>query len=415
MLDNNSFVKDLSSLISEYLTSEQSNSYFQAMIETFLPNSSEILPTSELYTRIFNDNLQSENVRLFADTIITHIAKDLPEEKYVEFLLQFSKLILTQGENNLSFELASTALTLCDSKKEFELLKAQGLLLTAEFYMKQAIWKDAVNSIKQSIEIFERNNFTSGLAKCEFLMGSMYVEKGDLKAGRVRLDNCLNYLKLSNDTQLTAMVEVHFGIISYIEGNFTKALDYYEKAKAKFEANGDLRRKAEVLQNIGMIYQQQNNFSKALDIYNECIEIAKDKGYKPILNLSLINKAAIFLEQNAIDDSFKTAHEAMTLSYQLNDKLSIADIHKILGIISSKKENYLAAETYLLTSLRLNNELSQDLNAAETNYELGILYKTKGDRSRAFTHLLSAYKYYNKNNSKSLSVEIESHLSGLTI
>lgn len=415
MFENNNFVKDLSSLISEYLTLEQSNNYFQAMIETFLPNSSEILPTSELYTRIFNDNLQSENVRLFADTIITHISKDLPEEKYVEFLLQFSKLILTQGENNLSFELASTALILCDSKKEFELLKAQGLLLTAEFYLKQAIWKDAISSIKQAIEVFERNSFISGLAKCEFLMGSMYVEKGDLKAGRVRLDNCLNYLKQNDDTQLTAMVEVHFGIISYIEGNFQKALDYYEKAKAKFETNGDLRRKAEVLQNIGMIYQQQNNFSKALDIYNECIEIAKDKGYKPILNLSLINKAAIFLEQDAIDDSFNTAHEAMTLSYQLNDKLSIADIHKILGIISSKRENYLAAETYLLTSLRLNNELSQDLNAAETNYELGILYKTKGDRYRAFTHLLSAYKYYNKNNSKSLSVEIESHLSGLTI
>ncbi|MFA7420133.1 MAG: tetratricopeptide repeat protein [Melioribacteraceae bacterium] len=415
MLEKNNFVKDLNSLISECLTSEQSNSYFKTMMETVYPNSSEIVSTNELYSRIFNENLQSEKVRLFADTIITHISKELSEEKYIEFLLQFSKLILTQGENNLSYELASTVLTLCNSKKEFELLKAQGLLLTAEFYMKQAIWKDAVSSIKLSIEIFERNNFIAGLAKCEFLMGSMYVEKGDLKAGRVRLDNCLNYLNQSNDTQLTAMVEVHFGIISYIEGNFQKALDYYEKARTKFETHGDLRRKAEVLQNIGMIYQQQNHFTKALGIYNECIDIAKDKGYKPILNLSLINKAAIFLEQNAIEDSFKTAHEAMTLSYQLNDKLSIADIHKILGIISSRKENYSAAETYLLTSLRLNNELNQDLNAAETNYELGILYKTRGDRSRAFTHLLSAYKYYNKNNSKSLSVEIESHLSSLTI
>lgn len=413
MFEQNKFVKDLNALISGYLSHEQCESYLLTMTETFYPNSTHIESSTELFTKIFNDNLVSERIRFLTDTLVTFASKELPEEKYIELLLEFSKLILNQGENNLSFELATNVINYCNSTDKYELYKAQGLLLIAEFYMRQAIWKEAVNSIKLGRDIYESNNYKNGLAKCEFLMGSMYVEKGDLKAGKVRLDNCLNYLDQDKDPMMMAMIEVHFGIISYIEGNFQKSLNYYEKALHKFENLGDSRRKAEVLQNIGMIHKQLKDYPRALAIYNECIKIAKDFGYKPILNLSFINQAEIYLEQNKIEESFKFAHDAMTLSYQLNDKLSIAEIHKILGVISKRKENYSAAEHYLLTSLRLNKDLNQDLNMAETNYELGMLYKDKGDKSQAHNHLLNAYKYYNKNNSKTLSSEIESCLAGL--
>jgi tetratricopeptide (TPR) repeat protein len=86
----------------------------------------------------------------------------------------------------------------------------------------------------------------------------------------------------------------------------------------------------------------------------------------------------------------------------------------MLGVIALKKRNFSSAENFLLTSLRLNQDLNQELNCAETNYQLGVLYKTKGNKSQAHNHLLNAFKFYNKNQSKTIASEIESHLSSLT-
>jgi tetratricopeptide (TPR) repeat protein len=81
-----------------------------------------------------------------------------------------------------------------------------------------------------------------------------------------------------------------------------------------------------------------------------------------------------------------------------NDKLTIAEVYKIKGIIQRNKENYSTAENFLLTSLRLNDELGNQLNHAETSYELGILYNLTDDKEKSEKHFTDALGYYKKIN-----------------
>jgi hypothetical protein len=54
--------------------------------------------------------------------------------------------------------------------------------------------------------------------------------------------------------------------------------------------------------------------------------------------------------------------------------------------------------TFLLTSLRLNDELGNQLNHAETSYELGILYNLTDDKEKSEKHFTDALGYYKKIN-----------------
>jgi tetratricopeptide (TPR) repeat protein len=73
------------------------------------------------------------------------------------------------------------------------------------------------------------------------------------------------------------------------------------------------------------------------------------------------------------------ADKAMEVCHQIDDKLSIADIYRTKSIIERKLNNYPLAESYLQSSLRLNEKMKNTLNVAETSYELASLY---GDLTR---------------------------------
>ena len=405
---------DLNSILGRFLSQTQIHEYIDSIALDFLPQQPLRMTSDENQLNdYFNENIQTKKIRLLSDTLVTYVGKILTEEKYIEFLLEFGKLILTRGENNLTLDITLMVYSLVDKKKKYENYKAQTFLLFADYHMRQASWKEAFNAIKRAKAIFESVGNKSGLGECEFLIGSAFVEQGDLKAGKFRLENCLTYLNQENDPVLFAMIDVHLGIIAFIEENLELALNYYNKALSKFELLGDERRRAETLLNKGVVYRNLGQIEKAIEIFNESSDIARQNGFLPTLNLCFVNKAEIYLQKEELERSTRYSQKAIELSYLLNDRLSIADVHKILGVISKKQKNYSLAENYLLTSLRLNHELNEELNAADANYELGLLYKEKGNKDNARIHLTCALNYYIHNNSKTFSAVIESQLSSL--
>ncbi|MBM4170961.1 MAG: tetratricopeptide repeat protein [Ignavibacteria bacterium] len=405
---------DLKGLLSKYLTQEQINEYMRTMAMDFLPlQPLRLTSTEDQLNKFFNENIQTNKVRILSDTLITFIEKNLSFEHFMKFLLEFSKMNLVQGEFNLSFELANYVYNSVETKTDFEVFKAHALVLIAEYYLRQALQKDAFNSLKSARAIYEALDNKNGLGKCEFLLGAMYIEKGDLKAGKIRLENCLSYIDQSKEIMTLAQVETNLGIINYIEGNLEVALEFYNSAQARFYQMNDHRRKAEVMLNKAMIFRKLGKRDEALELFNEASAVARCFGYAPILNLCFLNKAELFLEMNELDRAANYTQKAIEMSYLLNDKLSIAEVHKLYGIIAKKQKKYTVAENYLLTSLRLNHELNQELNAAETEHELGILYKERGAKSEALTFLTKALSYYNKNNSKAIASEIQEEVVNL--
>ena len=264
------YCSDLNSIMCKYLNQEQIHEYIESIAFDFLPQQPMRMTSDENQLNdYFNENIQTKKIRLLSDTLVTYTGNIMAEEIYIEFLLEFGKLILTRGENNLALDISLMIYTLVDNKKKYENYKAQAFLLFADFHMRQASWKEAFDAIKKAKLIFESTGNRNGLGECEFFIGSAFVEQGDLKAGKFRLENCLTYLNKEEDPMLFAMIDVHLGIIEFIEENFELALNYYNRAQNKFELFGDERRKAETLLNKGVVYRSLGQIEKAIEIFND--------------------------------------------------------------------------------------------------------------------------------------------------
>jgi tetratricopeptide (TPR) repeat protein len=94
------------------------------------------------------------------------------------------------------------------------------------------------------------------------------------------------------------------------------------------------------------------------------------------------------------------ADKSMEVAHKLNDKLTIAEVYKIKGIIQRSVQNYTLSENYFETSLRLNIEAGNQLNRAETYQELGVLYKEMGKLQQSKENFKLALEYFKKINSE---------------
>ncbi len=86
----------------------------------------------------------------------------------------------------------------------------------------------------------------------------------------------------------------------------------------------------------------------------------------------------------------------MEVAYKLSDKLTIAEVYRIKGMIQRNLKNYTLAENFLLTSLRLNKEAGNQLNVAETSNELGLLYRDMGRIKDSEQRFKEALEYSNR-------------------
>jgi hypothetical protein len=114
---------------------------------------------------------------------------------------------------------------------------------------------------------------------------------------------------------------------------------------------------------------------------------------------------------NALYYAAEFADKALEISHAIDDKLALADIYKVKGIIERKLKNFKLAEEYLLGSLRINNILGNEMNIAETSLELAVLYEQINNSFSRKQYLQSSLDYYKEINASTKIKKIEELLN----
>jgi len=104
------------------------------------------------------------------------------------------------------------------------------------------------------------------------------------------------------------------------------------------------------------------------------------------------------------------ADKALDISNSTDDKLTSADSYRVKGIIERSWKNFDAAETYLLTSLRINTNLKNENNIALTSLELAALYEERNNSQSKESYLTSALNYFKQINAINEVKKIEDML-----
>jgi tetratricopeptide (TPR) repeat protein len=364
------FRGDIQQLLASFINQEDLSDFIKKLINGVDKSKKSMDVVNKFYADQLKIEYNFAKDRIEIDRAITFAKKNLDNEKYLELLRKLGQLCIGHGKLNLAYEVLTKSIKESSNTNH----KAEGLLLLCDVHSRRAEWKRSISALEEAKELFEKNNNNLGTSKCENLLGVLFGERGQLENAKLHFENCLLLLNPESEKELAASVESNLGIIENIQQNYPQALEYFKRSLRKFEILGNYRRIAEIRQNIGLMHFTQKNYTEAIEELDQSIEIALKEGFMPVLGLSYLGKANVLVELEDFGSASQFADKAMEVSHQIDDKLTIADIYRIKSAIERKLQNYTLAESYLQSSLRLNEKMKNVLNIAETYYDLATLY-----------------------------------------
>lgn len=359
-------------------------------------------------------NLQENTYLLFIDLLLTFATDNLNKAKLIELMLYLGETCIAHGELEIASQIYTQILSKINNEDRLENIAGHSLLALSEINSRQAKWDKSINFINQAKKNFSKQNDIKGIAKCNNMLGTIYGDRGNIKKAKEYFENSLSLLSLQADIALIGMIETNIGILNSIKGDYNESLLYYQRALIKYEQIKDVLRMSQLRHNLGMLYTQKGEYETALIEFDRSVALSIKAGFLPNLALSYLSKSYVYAKSNDLPLASAFADKSLELCRKLNDRLSIADIYKIKGIIERKLRHYDLSENYFLTSLRINTELENILNHAETMAELGELYIEIHKKEEANKCLKAALKDYKKMGADLHIKEIAGRLNNIT-
>jgi tetratricopeptide (TPR) repeat protein len=347
------------------------------------------------------------------DLLILYAKEKLESKKFSELLLSIGKFALNEGEGDLSLEIFERVIKESNRKPETAEYFAEANLLIAELYKKKTKWSLSFRYLRKSKKTYKKIANINGATKCSNMLGTIYGELGNFKRARLCFEESLELISRTNNHEIQGMIEINLGIINGISGDYQKSRFYFNKALKNFEKGADQKRLAEIYNNLGMLDYDADKLKQALKEFDMSIKSSTKINYLPLMGLSFLGKAVTYLKLNNLQMAASFSDKAMKVCNKVNDRLSVADIYKVKGIIERELGEIEKSEILLKTSLMMNIELGNKLNEAETSVELGRLYYKLKDKQKGSECLRKAIAYYRVQGSKKKIRELEPLLMGI--
>jgi tetratricopeptide (TPR) repeat protein len=320
--------------------------------------------------------------------------------------LELGNICIASGKINFAQEIFNK---ICKKSSDKSII-AKSLIGLADIYSRRANWIRGISLVTEAETIFKENNDRMGLANCFNMLGSISGEMGDIEKAKNYFNQSLVFANESSDEELNAKIETNLGVVNSILGNNDESIIHYESAMMIYKEIGDLRRVAEVYVNIGLNFLDAGDTKSSLSALDRGIEISVDNRYFGVLTLLYHAKAQVLIAEKDILSAKEFADRALSLSHNLDDKLTIADIYKLRGIIAKELNDTMTSEDYLMISLRINTSLRNSLNTAEVSFELACLYKDQGKHQQSKYYYSQAIDYFRRSNAPDRVMKIENML-----
>jgi tetratricopeptide (TPR) repeat protein len=388
------FEIELDGLLKRYFNDDELSQFNQNINPPKEGNNKITGMINDFYKNQLQIEINNCSERIKIDRTVTFSEKTLQADKFYIFLLDLSQLCLSRGRLNLANELFKKV----KKNSNNNVRKAESLLGLADVFSRRADWKRSLVLIDEAESIYRELNDNGGLAKCENLLGSIYGERGDLAKAKAYFLNSLALINPENDVELSANIKINLGVLENILGNADASIKHLTNALVGYNKLGNNRRITETKHNIGMAYLESGDYESALVAFDEAIELAKRGGYMSTLSLIYLAKSQVLVATDELFYASEFADKALDISNSTDDKLTSADSYRVKGIIERSRKNFDAAETYLLTSVRINTNLKNEHNIALTSLELAALYEEKNNSQSKESYLTRALNYFKQIN-----------------
>jgi tetratricopeptide (TPR) repeat protein/CHAT domain-containing protein len=272
------------------------------------------------------------------------------------------------------------------------------------------------------------------------LVAETYLRLGDRKSALKNYFNYALYSEKRNDKKHLASAYIGIGWTYHLDGNYPKALDFYNKAVDLSKESGDRLNEAVGLRKLAVWYMDKEEDNKALELLTRSAEINRERTYlyahrynlacdyfnigllftdkddlitaKDFYQKSLKLFVALKLKHELSDCFFNLGEihklekqyqnaldyysKGLKIDESLNNAASISADYDMIGELYAEMGDWELAEKYFIRAITIAEEINATLEVASASFNLGLLYKQKGFKNKAREHFRQAQEIYSK-------------------
>jgi CHAT domain-containing protein len=223
-------------------------------------------------------------------------------------------------------------------------------------------------------------------------IGSIYHNQGQYPKALDYYQQALVILKEIGDRAGEGGSLNNIGLIYYDLGQYPKALNYYQQALVISEEIGNRAGEGGSLNNIGLIYYNLGQYPKALDYYQQALVIRQEIGDRRGEGESLNNIGGIYDSQGQYPKALDYYQQALVIRQEIGDRVGEGGTLNNIGSLYSSLGQYLQALDYYQQALAISKEIGNHAEEGKTLSNIGAIFLRTDQFSRATETLLDSIK-----------------------
>ena len=346
-----------------------------------------VLFCSKIY--FFVPEIKYYLLRVYSANITIFVIKRLPSMKNIYYLISFLFYFFTSLAYAQDRHIVDSLQQLYDNSNQ----DTTKVLLLAEIaYEFRATKPDTVLLWgRKSYNLAKKVRFERGLAWAAARMGAAWQRKNNLDSALEKYEEARQIFdQISYENSGKGVAYNGIASISYSRGEYTNALENFEKALFFRNQTGEKMGISISINGLGNSYYGLGNYPLALSYYQESLKIKEQIKDQLGIGIALNNIAQIYYQQKQYDTALVYLQRSMLIKEKMQDKYGLTySLNNIGGVYYDQKKYDLALQFHQ-KALALKEELDDKQSIATSLNNLAQVYMRQKKYQKAIVYYTKA-------------------------
>lgn len=219
--------------------------------------------------------------------------------------------------------------------------------------------------------LYERND--SIMAEACNQLGRFFFFTSQLDSAKFYFEEAKKHLVKLDDERSVAIVDISLGAIELRIGDYNETIKILTESSSYFEESRDELNAAKCYSNISAAFAELGNFSKAIEYNEKAMDVFVRQNLIQFQLITLPNLAAQHLKNGDTLKAINNNLEAEKLALSMNNKRSLSIIYNNLGSVYLDSDP-VKARKYLEKAIALKDELNLKNGIEVSQGNLGYLH-----------------------------------------
>ncbi|MFN9465915.1 MAG: tetratricopeptide repeat protein [Pseudanabaena sp.] len=269
-------------------------------------------------------------------------------------------------------------------------LSADQLIQLANQQLSQKQYREAIQSYKAALEIYQTANNLYGEGFSQLSLGYIYSNLGEYqKAIDAYLQSLAIFKQIDNRNgegySLLGLGNAYNGL-----GQYQPAIDYYQKSVVISKQIGDRTSEGKSFGSLGILYGRLGKYQQAIESSQQALEIFKQLGDRNSEKASLISLGFVYNSLGEHQKAIDYYQQALVIIKQIGDRFGEGDAFIGLGIAYISIGQYQQAIAAFQQSLEFSKQIRDRNNESTSLNGLGNAHNRLGQYQKAIDYYQQA-------------------------